>query len=185
MDVGCVRSAIPIVQRAKHAQALRGLCARLVKPLFIERQLPQQTQGGRRIMHVAESPMLDQCFVEELSCRREIKLIERTLARVLDRKRRADHAVGVFVESCAIEKQASRLGVLAPKPGDAAEHQEREPLTRPVAGRFRESMAAEGKWLNRGGALPAPSPRLNERRFGFATGVVEFPCQGDCLAEYI
>src|SRR6185295_18408994 len=35
------------------------------------------------------------------------------------------------------------------------------------------------------GALPGPIPRLEERRLGFATGVAQFPCQRDCLAENI
>ena len=103
-------------------------------------------------MHIAESPMLDQCVVEQSPCGREVELLERALARVLDRKRGADYAPSVIVESRAIEIQALRLGVLAPEPGDSAERQECEPLTRAVAGRFRESLCAEAKRLERVGA---------------------------------
>src|SRR6266496_3875992 len=79
-------------------------------------------------MHVAESSMLDQGVVEQRPRASEVELVESAMPRFLDRKRGANHAPGVIVESSALEKQAPRLCVLTSQPGNSTAHEQRPPL---------------------------------------------------------
>src|SRR5947208_709541 len=98
-------------------------------------------------MHIAESPMLDQYVVEQPSCGGEIELFERARARFLHRQGGTDHMPGVIVERCAIEIQASCLGILSTQLRHSAKHQQRECLTSPVTDGFREGLCAKGQRL--------------------------------------
>ena len=186
MQDGFPCAALRIVQRAKSAQALRGQCARLVQPLFVQGQLSQQTQRHRRVMMIADAPMLDQGVVEEASRGREVELFQGTLAGMVNRRRGVDHAPRIDAQLRALQEQALRFGMLTPIQRGPPELHERERFELADAGHSRQRQPAQQQRLETIGTLRmhavAGQPQQCLR---FAAGVAEFLCQRDGFAEKV
>ena len=108
-DERCTRAAVGILKRIEDADAFLARVKCCLQTTDVEIEFRDIAKRGRRIVRIAESPMLGQRGVEQYARTVEVETLDRALACRAPRQRGHPNTAAAIEMRCAFEIEALRV----------------------------------------------------------------------------